>query len=617
MSIHEQAERFDVVVIGGGFAGVCAAIAAAREGVQVALVQNRSVFGGTGSSEIRMHIVGANCHSSKKNLRETGIIEEILLENKRRNLYASFPIFDMIVWEKVKQQENLTAFLNTNIEDVILEPGGTKIAAVVGHQNSTETKYTIYGKLFIDATGHGTVGVLAGAVSRVGTESRYEFNEPTAPEQANQNKMGNTIMFSAVDRGEPVRFIKPAWANTYTEEDLKNRPHVDRVCAQVDGGGMAELDESKNRLPEFSNVDAGYWWIELGGDSQDIIQEGEQIRDELLKVAYGVWDHIKNQGDHGAENLDLDWVGMVPGYRESRRLEGDYILNENDVRANRVFDDAVAYGGWPMDVHVPGGAKDLANVGSRVYNFEGHYSIPYRCYYSKNVDNLMMAGRDISASKMAFSSCRVMGTCAVGGQAVGTAAALAVKCGCTPRQVGQQHIVQLQQLLLKNDCYIPGHANEDPEDLARTAAVTVSSQTPGGEGKQVINGVSRSVDKQSNCWISDGLDTPQSIALTLRQASPVHEVRLTFDTDLSHEIQPSLIRNVRDRQVKYLPLELVKSYRVELLRKGAVVAEQAVAENWQRLNVLRFGGVVCDTVKVTVEQTYGCDQARIFEIRVY
>lgn len=617
MSIHEQAERFDVVVIGGGFAGVCAAIAAAREGVQVALVQNRSVFGGTGSSEIRMHIVGANCHSSKKNLRETGIIEEILLENKRRNLYASFPIFDMIVWEKVKQQENLTAFLNTNIEDVILEPGGTKIAAVVGHQNSTETKYTIYGKLFIDATGHGTVGVLAGAVSRVGTESRYEFNEPTAPEQANQNKMGNTIMFSAVDRGEPVRFIKPAWANTYTEEDLKNRPHVDRVCAQVDGGGMAELDESKNRLPEFSNVDAGYWWIELGGDSQDIIQEGEQIRDELLKVAYGVWDHIKNQGDHGAENLDLDWVGMVPGYRESRRLEGDYILNENDVRANRVFDDAVAYGGWPMDVHVPGGAKDLANVGSRVYNFEGHYSIPYRCYYSKNVDNLMMAGRDISASKMAFSSCRVMGTCAVGGQAVGTAAALAVKCGCTPRQVGQQHIVQLQQLLLKNDCYIPGHANEDPEDLARTAAVTVSSQTPGGEGKQVINGVSRSVDKQSNCWISDGLDTPQSIALTLRQASPVHEVRLTFDTDLSHEIQPSLIRNVRDRQVKYLPLELVKSYRVELLREGAVVAEQAVAENWQRLNVLRFGGVVCDTVKVTVEQTYGCDQARIFEIRVY
>ena len=617
MSIHEQTERFDVVVIGGGFAGVCAAIAAAREGVQVALVQNRSVFGGTGSSEIRMHIVGANCHSSKKNLRETGIIEEILLENKRRNPYASFPIFDMIVWEKVKQQENLTAFLNTNIEDVILEPGGTKIAAVVGHQNSTETKYTIYGKLFIDATGHGTVGVLAGAASRVGTESRYEFNEPTAPEQANQNKMGNTIMFSAVDRGEPVRFIKPAWANTYTEEDLKNRPHVDLVCVQVDGGGMAAPDASKNQLPEFSNVDAGYWWVELGGDSQDIIQEGEQIRDELLKVVYGVWDHIKNQGDHGADNLDLDWVGMVPGYRESRRLEGDYLLNENDVRANRVFEDAVAYGGWPMDVHVPGGARDLANVGSRVYNFEGHYSIPYRCYYSRNVDNLMMAGRDISASKMAFSSCRVMGTCSVGGQAAGTAAALAVKYGCTPRQVGQRHIAQLQQLLLKNDCYIPGRGNEDPADLARTAAVTVSSQIPGGEGEQVINGVSRSVGERSNCWISDGLDTPQSIALTLGQASPVHEVRLTFDTDLSHEIQPSIIRNVRDRQVKGLPLELVKSYRVELLRQGAVMAEQAVAENGQRLNVLRFDGVVCDTVKVTVEQTYGCDQARIFEIRVY
>lgn len=615
MAIHHKEASFDVVVIGGGFSGVCAAIAAAREGVQVALIQNRSVFGGTGSSEIRMHIVGANCHSSKPNLRETGILEEILLENKRRNPYANFPIFDMIVWEKVKLEENITPFLNTNIEDVVMEGG--RITAVVGHQNTTETQYTIQGKIFIDATGHGTVGVLAGAASRVGTESKYEFGEATAPEEANQNKMGNTIMFAAADRGEPVRFIKPAWANTYTEEDLKYRPHVDLVCAQADGGGLAEVDASKNQLPEFSNVDAGYWWIELGGDSEDIIQEGEQIRDELLKVLYGVWDHIKNGGDHGAETLDLEWAGMVPGYRESRRLEGDYILNENDVRANRIFDDAVAYGGWPMDVHVPGGAKDLTSVGSKVYNFEGHYSIPYRCYYSRNVDNLMMAGRDISASKMAFSSCRVMGTCSVGGQAAGTAAAIAVKRGCSPRAVGQRHIEELQQTLMKNDCYIPGHSNLDGADLARSARVTATSETAGGEAANVINGVSRSVGDRSNCWISQSLAQPQSITLALEREAPVHEVRLTFDTDLSHEIQPTLIKNVKNRQVRYLPLELVKAYRVELLRGGETVARVEVPENGQRLNVLPFDAVGCEAVKVTVLETYGCDSARIFEIRVY
>ena len=615
MAINQKEACFDVVVIGGGFSGVCAAIAAAREGVKVAIVQNRPVFGGTGSSETRMHIVGANCHSSKPNLRETGILEEILLENKRRNPYANFPIFDMIVWEKVTSEPNITAFLNTNIDNVVMT--GTTITAVIGHQNTTETQWTIRGEIFIDATGHGTVGVMAGAASRIGSESRYEFNEPTAPEEANSYTMGNTIMFAATDRGEPVEFIKPVWANTYTEEDLKNRPHVDHVCSHSDGGEIAEFDSTKNRLPEFSNVDAGYWWIELGGDYDDIIAQSEQIRDDLLKVLYGVWDHIKNQGDHGAQNLDLEWVSMVPGYRESRRLEGDYLLNENDIRANRVFDDAVAYGAWPMDNHVPGGAKSLEITPSKVYNFEGHYSIPYRCFYSRNVDNLMMAGRDVSASKMAFSSLRVMGTCAVGGQAAGTAAALAVQNGCSPRQVGQLYIRQLQQKLLKNDCYIPGHSNLDEKDLARTATITTSSQIEGGEGENVINGISRSMGEDTNCWISEALTQPQSICLTLQNTAKVQEVRLTFDTDLSHEIMPSLIKNVRKRQVKFLPLELVKTYRVELLRNGNVVAAQDVQNNHQRLNILQFDPVDCDAVQVTVLETYGCEAARIFEIRIY
>lgn len=615
MSVRETKAEYDIVVIGGGLAGVCAAIAAAREGRKCAIVQNRSVFGGNASSEIRMHVVGANCHSSKPNLRETGILEEIMLENKRRNPYADFPTFDMILWEKVHEEPNLTAYLNTNIDDVQMD--GARIAAVIGHQNSTEREITLRAKIFIDATGHGTVGVMAGAAHREGSEARDEFHEQSAPEKANQNTMGSTIMFHAVDRGEPVEFIKPDWARTYTEEDLKFRPHVDQISVDdEDGIHTGEDAAAGNRLPEFSNMDAGYWWCELGGDYNDIIGGGEELRDELLACIYGVWDHIKNGGNHGAANYDLDWVGMVPGYRESRRLEGDYILNENDVRANRVFDDAIAYGGWPMDVHIAGGMHDLSRFPSKVYNFDGCYTIPYRCYYSRNIDNLMMAGRDISTSKMAFGSTRVMGTCAIGGQAAGTAAALAVKYGETPRETGQNHIRELQQLLLKNDCYIPGFTNDDPDDLARQAVFTAASETPECPAENVARGAARPVGKQTNYWQSADL-TSARITGKLARMENVREVRLTFDTDLSHEIQPSMIRNVLNREVKGMPHELVKDYTLRLLRGGSTVFTREVRGNYQRLQCIRTGGVVCDAVEIEVHATWGLAAARIQEIRVY
>ena len=522
MSLHRTVTSYDIVVVGGGLAGMCAAVAAARSGARVALVQNRPVFGGNASSEIKMHIVGANCHQSKPDLRETGILEELLLENKRRNLYASFSQFDAIMWEMVRFQPNLTSYLNTNMDDAVVEDNVIK--AIICHQSTTETEIEIRGTIFVDATGHGTLGVMAGAAYRVGSEGRDEFHEPTAPEKPNTDTMGNTIMFVAADRGEPVRFVRPTWANTYSEEDLVQRPHVNEVTAHADGGEIVRPSEGSNQLPGFSNVDSGYWWIELGGDSKDIIQEAETIRDDLLKCLYGVWDHLKNVGNHGVENYDLEWIGMVPGYRESRRLEGNYILTENDIRANTRFDDAVAYGAWPMDVHVRGGLRDLKEYPSHVFNFEGCYTIPYGCYCSKNIENLMMAGRDISASKMAFSSVRVMGTCAIGGQAVGTAAAMAIQKGCTPREVGERYIRQLQQTLLKNDCYIPGIRNTDPHDLARTATVTASSETDAGLASNVINGISRSEGTEKNYWESGELkDGGESIQLDLKCPETIHQ----------------------------------------------------------------------------------------------
>lgn len=616
MSIHNKQASFDIVVVGGGLSGMCAAIAAARMGANTAIVQNRSMFGGNASSEIRMHIVGANCHASKANLRETGILEELLLDNKRKNPYASFPVFDTVMWEKVRFQKNLTSFLNTNMDDVVMEDG--EIRAIICHQSTTETQWTIWGKVFVDATGHGTLGVMAGNGFRVGSESRAEFSEPTAPLQPNTDTMGNTLMFVAKDRGMPVPFEKPHWANTYTEEDLVQRPHANEITAHADGGEIVKPEDNKNQLPGFSAVDSGYWWIELGGDYDDIIAQAEEIRDELLRCVFGVWDHLKNQNNHGVATYDLEWVGMVPGYRESRRLEGDYILTENDIRGNRIFDDAVAYGAWPMDVHVRGGLRDVQDYPSHVYNFDGLYTIPYGCYCSRDVGNLMMAGRDISASKMAFSSARVMGTCAVGGQAVGTAAALAVQKGCTPREIGKIHIRQLQQQLLKDDCYIPGQRNEDAADLARQATVCATSQSETGLAANVINGVARTVGDSANCWESAPLRAgPQTIALQLPDAKKIHQLRLTFDTNLSGEIMPSLTTIVRERQEKGLPSVLVRDYRLRLLHQGRTVWEKTVSNNPQRLNVHDLEDVEADRLEVTVTATYGCETARIYEIRIY
>lgn len=616
MSIHNKNASFDVVIVGGGLSGMCAAIAAARMGANTAIVQNRSMFGGNASSEIRMHIVGANCHASKANLRETGILEELLLENKRKNPYASFPVFDTVMWEKVRFQKHLTSFLNTNMDDVVMEDG--QIRAIICHQSTTETQWTIRGKVFVDATGHGTLGVMAGNGFRVGSESRDEFGEPTAPLQANTDTMGNTLMFVAKDRGTPVPFEKPHWANTYSEEDLIQRPHANEITAHADGGEIVKPEDDKNQLPGFSAVDSGYWWIELGGDYDDIIAQAEEIRDDLLRCVFGVWDHLKNQNNHGVATYDLEWVGMVPGYRESRRLEGDYILTENDIRGNRIFDDAVAYGAWPMDVHVRGGLRDVKDYPSHVYNFDGLYTIPYGCYCSRDVGNLMMAGRDISASKMAFSSARVMGTCAVGGQAVGTAAALAVQKGCTPREIGKTHIRQLQQQLLKDDCYIPGQRNEDEADLARRARVRATSQSETGLAANVINGVARTVGDSANCWESAALrNGPQTIALQLPEANKIHQLRLTFDTNLSGEIMPSLTTIVRERQEKGLPSVLVRDYRMRLLHQGRTVWEKTVSNNPQRLNVHDLEDVEADCLEVTVTATYGCETARIYEIRIY
>ena len=552
---------YDVIVVGGGLSGMCAAISSARGGAKTALVHDRPVLGGNASSEIRMHVCGADRHSARANARETGILEELLLKNKSINDkdHYSWPIFDTCTWEICRFQDGLDLYLNTRFDTVKMDGDSIKSITALGLTN--ETYYTFSAPLFIDATGDGMLGAFAGAEFMYGREDKSTFLEEDGVEKADKYTMGNSLMFYATDVGEPIKFTKPDWAYTYTEKDLNARPHDD--------------------------VSSGYWWIELGGKDLHTIYDSEELRDELMKTVYGVWDHIKNGGDHGAENYKLEWVGALPGKRESRRLLGDYVLCENDLLEAKPFDDAVAYGGWSMDCHVIEGFRSTENEPTKYIHFKDVYPIPYRSLYSKNIKNLFLAGRAISASHLAFASTRVMGTTSVCGQAVGTAAAIATKKGVLPRDVAN-HMHELQQQLLKDDCFIPNFKNEDKLDFALGAKVTASSQKCGFEAKNITNGVARTVGDNSNMYCSEGIaEGGESVTLDFGKEVALNQLHIKFDSNLSQEIEISMNNWVTSRQEKGLPSSLVKDYKVELNKGGEVVKTIDKKDNIFRFNKIR------------------------------
>ncbi len=609
---RNRTERYEIVVVGGGLAGICAAISAARGGASVALIQARPMLGGNASSEIRMHICGANCQLAKKNVNETGILMELLLENKRLNPNFNFNLWDTVLIDAVRKTDGLQLYLNTVMHSV--ECDGNRIRRIICYQSTTEQTITFEADIFMDCTGHGTLGFFAGAEYRMGSEGREEFGEPDAQEAENDNLMGNTLLFKAVDSGHPVPFRKPDWCESFTEEQLAKRIHRSFV-GSLDGDRVTDAGKG---LPELYCADYGYWWIELGGDSGDIIGNSEKIRDDLMSALWGIWDHIKNGGDHGAANFDLQWCGIVPGTRDSRRLVGDYLLNENDILANRVFEDAVAYGGWAMDVHTPGGLRDTDKAPSHVINFEGVYTIPYRSFYSKNIENLMMAGRIISATKMAMSSARVMATCAVGGQAAGTAAALCMTKKKLPADLDTDDIRELQRRLIRDDCYLPGIDPCDPDDQAPYATVSATSETRGFEASYVTNSKTRAEGEASNCWRSQGIsEHGEVIRLQFGEPRAIHEIRLIFDPDLSCEMAISLSSKKQAQQRKNMPPELVKEYCLTWKKDGEVLDSITVHENRTRLAIHRLDTLQVDEIEITVLSSYGADFAALYEIAAF
>lgn len=451
--LHNVHLSSDLVVVGGGLAGLCCAVTAAREGLKVVLVQDRPVLGGNASSEVRLWTLGATCHMVSNNrwAREGGVINEIMMKNLWRNPEGNALFFDSLLLEMVCEEPNVTLLLNTACFDVVKETED-HIAGVKAYCSQNETLYDIEARLFCDASGDGVVGFLAGAAFRMGAESKEEFGEAFAPAGDFGYLLGHSLYFYSRDAGRPVRFVAPSFA-------LKN------------------VEEKIPRYRHFNTREQGceLWWIEWGG-RMDTIHDTEKIKWELWKVVYGVWDHIKNSGKFPeSENLTLEWVGHIPGKRESRRFEGDYMLRQQDIVERRYHHDSVAFGGWSIDLHPADGVFSEIQ-GSLHLRSKGMYSIPYRCYYSRNINNLFLAGRIISCSHVGFGSTRVMATCAVGGQAVAHAAALCQRHGVLPRDIGQEkYLDALQQNILRTGGYIPRLPGKDPLDLARQARPSASS----------------------------------------------------------------------------------------------------------------------------------------------
>lgn len=610
-----EEKNYDLVVVGGGMSGLCAAIEAARSGIKVALVHARPVLGGNASSEVRVHISGADHSLEKADYAESGILYELMLENKARNDNFSYSTWDLILFETAKKQENLTVYYNTVMYDC--ETEDDKITSIMCVQETTEMRYKFTAPIFADCTGNGTLGYYAGAEFRQGSESKAQTGELDAPETENNERMGNTIFFRARNMGHPVKFTPPYFAKKYTEEDLKHRMH----CAthKVDFSGC--LDPEKNEKTggvSSRGIDYGHFWIELMGDKDDIITDYENIRDDLVASLYGVWDHVKNGGDHGAENYALEWVGMLPGTRESRRLVGDYLLNETDILNNRVFDDAVCYGGWCVDLHTAHGLLDLhRHPSGECRYFDGVYTIPYRSYYSKNIKNLFMAGRNISATKLGMCSTRIIGCCAIGGQAVGAAAALCKKYDCNPREL-MPHISELQQIILKNDGFLPGYKNEDAEDIARKATFTASSYKTGCEPEKVIDGISRRIGEDTHGWVSDGIsENGEVLKMEFDNTVEISELRYTFDSNFNYPIRVTMAPNRQKQQRIGVPEELVKDYDIVLKKGNEIVRKIEVRDNYKRHNIHRFKATVCDNVEMHISSTNGSKEITVFEVRAY
>ncbi len=441
---------FDLVVVGGGIAGITTAISAARHGNTVALVQNRPVLGGNNSSEVRVGLSGLIHQKPYPNIGN--LVDEISPvghwtfwdAQKNPNTERSKKILEIIAKDSIRKihnaapkenyeddkklnavlaEKNITLFLNTHMNGVEME--GNKIASIHAIDLKTSERINIKGSLFADCTGDGNLGFAAGADFRQGREPYSLTGERLAPAKEDQLLMGSSMQWVSAHSVENPPFPKKLpWAVQFNEE----------TCVPTDKGD---------------------WDWETGAD-RDQATETERIRDYALRIIFGNWAVLKHHSSKEPQfqkfkNLSLQWIAYIAGKRESRRLMGDIILKQQDIEEGQAFDDASVTTTWTIDLHYPKKTKCACDAFmSNAEHVEiKPYPIPYRTLYSRNVENLMMAGRNISVTHVALGTVRVQRTTGMMGEVLGMASSLCKKHQTTPRGVYEKHLPELIELMKK------------------------------------------------------------------------------------------------------------------------------------------------------------------------
>ncbi len=457
-------DKADVVVIGSGMAGICSAIQAGRLGCSVTLLEKDDVLGGNSSPNLGVHISGA--HSFHPFASETGIINEIEEEAARLNVklfthgyhYNIARQWDTLL-EVMLREAGVKVFRRTYAREA--KTNGQEITEVLAEDMATFNTLSIkVGVAVIDASGDGHIAASAGAKFRMGREKSAHFDERSAPQRADDKTMGTSVTALVRKTDHPVKFVPPPGTPPFEVGYGYGREEVVTDCVNAHAAWNPDADL------------CFLYHTETGGEL-NTISDDHQIYDRLIGQLYSVWNHIKNEAHpEESRNWELVWVSPKAGKRESRRFIGDYTLNQRDVESGRIFEDEVGYGGYAVDVHDPVGHQAKVNF----HSVPRLYSIPFRCLYSRDLDNLFLAGRLISVSHIALGTVRLQKTLATGGQAVGAAAWLCKRYSCSPREIYEKHIRELKQLLLRNDATLLGTPNRDENDLARRSKISASSE---------------------------------------------------------------------------------------------------------------------------------------------
>lgn len=581
-------KKCDFAVIGGGLSGICAAVAAARHGAKVILIQDRPVLGGNASSEIRMGICGAH----GKERKETGLLEELQLNNIYYNPLMRYTLWDDIMLSFVRAEKNISLFLNSTVNEVKMD--GNRIKSVTAWNTDEYRYYEIESEIFADCSGDGIMAI-AGAEYRVGRESKNEFNETFLEnETADTKTMGNSILLQLRQCEEHHPFIPPVWAHKYDDKFFEIRGSKPEMRGKIQD--YVNISHSYlNPYPENNN----FWWIEYGGSSDTLNNAGD-IAWELKRIAYGVWDYMKNHPDGRCRNFELDWIGSLPGKRESRRFVGDHILNQNDIMDGGRFDDTVCYGGWTLDDHHPDAFMNEGYITSH-HAPPSPFGIPLGSLYSKNIDNLFFAGRNISCTHMGLSACRVMATCALMGQAVGTAAAVACAEHISPREVRSRYIRQIQKTLLEDDVMLPGFQRENSQITADAKSTHPLLQSA----------IDRNMDDTENGeWLACG----ETCVYSWEKPVKISGCRFIFDTFLYfRDKRMRKLEALHDR--KAMPSMLVREFHVDVCCNGkwkTVAHEKDVRCRMYRKN---WAAIETDAVRFVIDDVWGDDKkAHIFTL---